>query len=122
MANSFRLIPINRNQILLVGISYEKGSYVVKTWHYLHLSIHEIHSYRVGPALWTYHNYGYSNIFELQPMKSTTNALGITFGVDSKSYMKLFNISTDTKEDCHYPLVEAGQMNYSRQLNGSGPS
>jgi hypothetical protein len=54
-------------------------------------------------------------------MKSTTNTLGITFGVDSKSRMELFDVSTDAKEDS-YPLVEAGQLNYSRQLNDAGPS
>ena len=121
MAHSFRLIPINRNQILLIGKSFEKSYYTDETEHYLHLSIHEIHSYHVGPALWTYHDYGHSNIFQLQAMKSTTNALGITFGVDSKTRMELFDVSSDAKKD-RYPLVEAGQLNYSRQLNGAGPS
>ncbi|KIJ95325.1 hypothetical protein K443DRAFT_683104 [Laccaria amethystina LaAM-08-1] len=113
--NSFSLIPINRNQILLIGTCHEESYDNDDTWDYLHVSVHEIHSYCVGPALWTYHNYGRSNIFQLQPMKSTTNALGITFGVDFKSHMKLFAVSTDTKD--RYPLVEAGQLNYSRQLN-----
>jgi hypothetical protein len=121
MAISFTLIPINRNRILLIGKSHEESYVTDETWHYLHLSIHEIHSYRVGPALWTYHNYGHSNILELQPMKSTTNSLGITFGVHSKSRMELFNVSTDAKEDS-YPLVEAGQLNYSRQFNDAGAS
>jgi hypothetical protein len=121
MAISFTLIPINRNRILLIGKSHEESYVTDETWHYLHLSIHEIRSYRVGPALWTYHNYGHSNILELQPMKSTTNSLGITFGVHSKSRMELFNVSTDAKEDS-YPLVEAGQLNYSRQFNDAGAS
>ncbi|KIJ95327.1 hypothetical protein K443DRAFT_11464 [Laccaria amethystina LaAM-08-1] len=86
-----------------------------ENWH-LHLSIHEIHSYRVGPALWTYHNYGGSDILELQPMESTTNALGITFGLHSESRMEVFDVSTDAKEDSD-PLVKAGQLNYSRKLN-----
>jgi hypothetical protein len=90
-------------------------------WDYLRLSIHGIHSYRVGPALWTYDHYGHSNIFELQPMKSTTNALGITFGVHSESHMELFDISTDAKKGS-YPLVEAGKLNYGRKLNKRGPS
>ena len=121
MAISFRLIPINRNRILLIGKTFEESYYDDTTWHFLHLSIHEIHSYRVGPALWTYHHYGHSNIFQLQPIKSTTNALGITFGVHSKSRMELFDVSTDGKKDS-YPLVEAGQLNYGRQLNGAGLS
>jgi hypothetical protein len=121
MGDGFSLIPINRNQILLIGKTDEKSYDSDETWHFLHLSIHEIHSYRVGPALWTYHSYGYPNIFELQAMKSTTNALGITFGVDSKSHMELFDVSTDAKEDS-YPLVEAGQLNYSRWLYGTGSS
>ena len=120
MANSFRLIPINHNRILLIGKTFEESYYDDTTWHYLHLSIHEIHSYRVGPALWTYHNHGRSNIFQLQPMKSTTNALGITFGVHRTSRMELFDVSTDGKDS--YPLVEAGQLNYSRKLNDTGPS
>ena len=115
------VIPINGNRILVIGQSLEESYYTDEIWHYLHLSIHEIHSYRVGPALWTYHHYGRSNIFELRPMKSTTNALGITFGVHSKSHMELFDISTDGKKDS-YPLVEPGQLNYGRQLDGAGPS
>jgi len=118
MENGFGLIPINRNRILLIGKS---SSLRHETCDYLHLSIHEIHSYRVGPALWTYHNYGHSNIFQLQPMKSTTNALGITFGIDFKDHMELFDVSTDAKENS-YPLVEAGKLNYSRHLNDAGPS
>lgn len=118
MAISFTLFPINRNQILLIGMTFEESYYTDETWHYLHLSIHEIHSYRVGPALWTYHDYGHSDIFALQPMKSTTNALGITFGLDFTSCMELFDVSTDAKED-RYPLVKAGQLKYSRQLNGA---
>ena len=117
------VIPINRNRILLIGQCLEESYHDDTTWHFLHLSIHEIHSYRIGPALWTYHGYGHSNIFKLRPMKSTTNALGITFGVHSKSRMELFDVSTNAKEDTYgYPLVEAGQLNYSQQLNGKGPS
>ena len=115
------VIPINGNRILLIGRSREKSYDTHETWHYLHLSIHEIHSYRVGPALWTYHHYGHSNIFYLQPMKSATSALGITFGVHTSSCMELFDVSTDGEEDS-YPLVEAGQLNYGRQLNGPGQS
>jgi len=122
MAIRFTLIPINHNRILLIGKTHEESYYTDETWHYLHLSIHEIHSsYRVGPALWTYDDYGHSNIFQLQPMKSTTNALGITFGIDSEDRMELFDVSTDAKEDS-YPLVEAGKLNYSRHLNDAGPS
>ena len=123
MGNNFMVIPINRSRILLIGQCLEESYHDDTTWHFLHLSIHEIrvHSFRIGPALWTYHDYGHSNIFQLQPMKSTTNALGITFGVYSKSRMEQIDVSTDAKED-DYPLVDAGQLNYSRQLNGAGPS
>ena len=55
---------------------------------YLYLSIHEIRSYRVGPALWTYNDRGHSNINHLQVMTSHTNTLGITFGVDHKTHMR----------------------------------
>jgi hypothetical protein len=120
MAISFTLIPINHNRILLIGKSHEESYYDDETWDYLHLSIHEIRSYRVGPALWTYHDYGHSNIFKLCPMKSTTNPLGITFGVHSESCMELFDISTDAKDS--YPLVKAGQLNYGREVKGTGPS
>ena len=54
-------------------------------------------------------------------MKSTTNILGITFGMNSESHMKLFDISTDAKED-GYPLVESGRLNYGRQLDHPGLS
>jgi hypothetical protein len=120
MGISFTLIPIHRNRILLIGQCHEESYYDDQTWDYLHLSIHEIHSYHVGPALWTYHSYGYLNIFQLRPMKTTTNALGITFGVHSQSCMELFDISTDAKDS--YPLVKAGQLNYGREINGTGPS
>ena len=92
-------------------MSFEK----TRNYYTLHLSIHKIRAHRVGRALWTYHDYGYSNIFQLEPMKSTTNPLGITFGVDSTSYMELFDISTDVGKDS-YPLVESGRLNYNRKL------
>ena len=112
----FELIAINCNKFLLIGKGIVGGSYGTPDRYLLHLSIHEIHAYRVGPALWTYDDYGYSNIFGLQPMKSTTNTLGITFGVDSKSHMELFDISTDAEKDS-YPLVKSGQLNYGRWLD-----
>jgi len=71
-------------------------------------------------SLWTYHDHVYLNS-QLQPMKSTTNILGITFGMNSESHMKLFDISTDAKED-GYPLVESGRLNYGRQLDHPGLS
>jgi len=115
----FELIPINCNKILLIGRSFEGRNYDddgAPYRHFLHLSIHEIHAYRVGPALWTYHDYVYSNIFLLQPMKSTTNTLGITFGVDSERHMKLFDISTDAKKDS-FPFVKSGRLYYGRRLD-----
>jgi len=82
---------------------------------YLHLSIHEICSGRVGPAVWCYHGHGDSNISLLRPMKSMTNALGITFGVHSSTHTQLFDISTSIEKD--YPLTEAGRLNYHRELS-----
>ena len=82
---------------------------------YLHLSIYEIRSCRVGPAVWCYHGHGDSNISLLRPMKSTTNALGITFGVHSSTHTQLFDVFTGTEKD--YPLTEAGRLNYHRGLN-----
>lgn len=112
LSSEFVLVPIKGNRILLFGRSMidREGT------PYLHLSIHEIiRSCRVGPAVWCYHGHGDSNISLLCPMISTTNALGITFGVHSSTHTQLFDVSTGTEKD--YPLMEAGRLNYHRGLN-----
>jgi hypothetical protein len=83
---------------------------------YLYLSIHEIRSYRIGPALWTYNDGGHSNIYHLQLMTSHTNTSGIAFGVDHKTHMKLFDVSTEAD----YPLIEVGKLNYNQHLDHIG--
>ena len=112
MDKKIELIPINCNKILLIVHGFE----VRQNCYTLRLSIHEIRAYRVGPILWTkFQGYG-SNAFQMQPMKSTTNTLGITFGLNSESHMELFDVSTDTTKDG--PLfVKSGQLNYGRQLS-----
>ena len=112
----FELIAINCNKFLLIAKGLEGGGDETPVRNLLHLSIYEIHAYRVGPTLWTYDDYSHPNTFHLQPMKSTTNTLGITFGVDFKSHMDLFDISTDAEKNS-YPLVKSGQLNYGRWLN-----
>ena len=50
---NFELIPINCNKILLLGSSFEGRNFDDEgaPWRYfLHLSIHEIRAYRVGPC------------------------------------------------------------------------
>jgi hypothetical protein len=109
----FELIPINGNRILLFATSSLINA---EAGRCLHLSIHEICSYRFGPALWTYHGDGHSNIEGLHCMKSTTNTLGITFGLSSRGHMELFDI--DIEGD--YPLIEVGRMNYDQRLSDFG--
>ena len=115
---TIELIPINCNKILFIGMNTDNYVYT------LHLLIHKIRAYCIGPALWMYHHaYDSLSIFQFQPMKSTTNTLGITFRVDSESHMELFDVSTDTKEDGNPSVfVKSGQLNYGRQLNRPGLS
>jgi hypothetical protein len=83
---------------------------------YLHLSIHEIHpDNRVGLILWSFNSSvdGHFDIDDLVPMKSTENALGITFGVQFISHWKLFDISTtETEASDDFPLIESGRIDY----------
>ncbi|EDR01123.1 uncharacterized protein LACBIDRAFT_312432 [Laccaria bicolor S238N-H82] len=106
----FEFIPINGNRMLLFARNSFSGiTGDFKAQYCLHLSIHEICSYRFGPALWTYHGDGHSSIPGLHWMKSNTNTLGITFGLSSRDHMELFDI--DIEGD--YPLIEVGRMNYA---------
>ena len=60
---------------------------------------------------------GRFNIFDLGLIKSTENALGITFGVRFDSNWKLFDIST-TESDAtdNFPLIESGEINFDIKL------
>jgi hypothetical protein len=109
-------IPIKGNQILLFARYIKFGNTTFKPFT-LHLSIHEIRSdYRVGPALWSFngsvdgHNF---DIDDLVPIKSTENALGITFGVQFDHHWELFDIpTTDTDVSDNFPLIESGRIDF----------
>jgi hypothetical protein len=94
---------------------------------YLHLSIHEIHpDNRVGLILWSFNGSvdGHFDIDDLVPMKSTENALGITFGVKFINHWKLFDISTtETEASDDFPLIEYGRIgcDLNPKLKGSVP-
>jgi len=83
---------------------------------YLHLSIHEIRSdNRVGPALWSFNGSvdGHFDIFHLELIKSTENALGVTAAARFDDHWKLFNISTtDTEASDNFPLIESGRIDF----------
>jgi hypothetical protein len=95
---------------------FATSSLIAEAQPCLHISIHEICSCRFGPALWTYHGGGHSNIERLHWMKSTTNTLGITFGPSCKGHMELFDIDVEGE----YPLIEVGRMNYDQWLSDDG--
>ena len=90
---------------------------------YLYLSIHEIRSdYRIGLALWSFNgsDYGHFHINDLELIKSTQNALGITFGVRFIHHWKLFDISaTDTVASDNFPLFESGRIDHDLKLKKS---
>ena len=56
---------------------------------------------------------GHFDIPGLEVMKSTENALGITFGAPFHDHWKLFDIST-TKTDASnkLPLIESGRLHF----------
>jgi hypothetical protein len=108
--------PIKGNQILLFAKYFEKITFK----SYLHLSIHGICSdHRVGPALWSFNGSvdSHFDIDDLVLIKSTENALGITFAVQLISHWKLFDIST-TEPDAldKFPLIEFGKIDYDQKL------
>ena len=113
-------IPINGNRILLFAKYFGK----IAPESYLHLSIHEIRSdNRVGPTLWSFNGSvgGHIDIDDLELIKSTENALGITFGVRFINHWKLFDISTtDTDASDNLPLIESGRIDYDLKLMDSG--
>ncbi|EDR04733.1 uncharacterized protein LACBIDRAFT_330335 [Laccaria bicolor S238N-H82] len=105
-----KFIPIKGNRILLLA-TYSGGT----TYHLL--SIYEIRSdNRIGPILWSFnssHVDAYFDIFGLELIKSTKNALGISFGKRFNDHWKLFDISTtgtDALDD--FPLIESGRIDF----------
>ena len=105
-------VPIKGNQILLFA-KYFAGEWRTLE-HYLHLSIHKICSdHRVGPALWSFNGSvdGHLNVPDLKLIRSTENALGITFAVRFEDHWKLFDISTtETDTLNNFPLIEWGRV------------
>ena len=50
-------------------------------------------------------------------MKSTKNALGITFAVQFDNHWKLFDISTaETDTSDKFPLIESGRIDFDLKL------
>ena len=88
--------------------------------HYLHLSIHEIRSdHRVGPALWSFNGGadGHFDIRDLELIKSTENALGVTFAVRFDNRWKLFDLSTtETDTSNNFPLIESGKIGFDHKF------
>ena len=101
-------IPIKGNQILL----FAEYSGIFR----FYLSIHEIRSNnRVGPTLWSFSNGldGHPDIYDLVPIKSTENALGIAFGAECHDHWKLFDISTTSSDASdNFPLIESGRIDH----------
>ena len=116
------LIPIKANRILLSAL-YLTGELSAALNYYLHLSIHEIRSdNRVGPALWSFNSSvdGHYNTDDLELIRSTENALGITIGVRFDDHWKLFDISTtETDTSDKFPLIESGRIDYDLKLKKS---
>ena len=118
--DTISFVPIKGNRILLFA------RYSTRGWgapHYLHLSIHEICSdHRVGPAVWYFKGRGdgHFDIPGLEVMKSTENALGITFGARFHDHWKLFDIST-TKTDASnkLPLIESGRLHFDLKFKSN---
>ena len=107
-------VPIKGNRILLFA-KYSAGERRTREY-YLHLSIYEIRSdYRVGPALWSFNGNvdGHFDMRDLELIKSTENAMGITFGVRFDDHLKLFDISTtETDTSNNFPLIESRRINF----------
>ena len=119
-------VPIKDNRILLFA------EYTAEDWelriapeHHLHLSIHEIRSdHRVGPALWSF-NYGgtdgYFDNRQLELIKSTENAVGITFWARFNDHWKVFDISTtETDASNNFPLIESGRIDFDLKIERRG--
>ena len=105
-------VPIKGNRILLFAKYFTEPT----SEYYLHLSIHEIRSdRRVGLALWYFNGSvdGPLKNLDLELMKSTENALGITFWAKFDDHWKLFDISTtETDASNNFPLIESGRIDF----------
>ena len=105
-------VPIKFNRILL----FAKYIGRILDESYLHLSIHEIRpDHRVGPALWFFNGSvdDHFNNFNLELIKSTKSALGITFRARFDDHWKLFDISTTEIDASNsLPLVESGRIDF----------
>ena len=109
-------ISIKGNRILLFAKYSTRDLLQTPFEDYLYLSIHEICSnHRVGPALWSFNGSvdDHLNDRDLEPIKSTENALGITFWMRFDDHWKLFDISTTgTDTSNKFPLIESGTMDF----------
>ena len=112
-------VPIKGNRILLFAKYFDGVGTTGRS--YLHLSIHEIRSdHRVGPALWSFNGSADSHfhIRHLELIKSTENALGITFLARFDDHWKLFDISTaETDTSDNIPLIESGRIDFDIKFN-----
>jgi hypothetical protein len=117
---SFALIKGNR---MLLFAKYLEKTTLRSYLPHLHLSIHEIRSdNRVGPALWSFNGCvdGHFNIYNLQLIKSTENALGINLGERFDNHWKLFDISTtETDSSDNIPLIESGRIDFDLKLKSN---
>ena len=114
---AFSFVPIKGNRILLFA-KYTLASGTNLPVQYLHLSIYEIRSdQRVGAALWSFEETAGSFRMSLKPMKSTENALGISFWMRDRDHWRLFDISTtDTDASGNNPLIESGRIDFNSKL------
>ena len=79
--------------------------------------------HRVGRALWFFNGSvdGHFDADDLEVIKSTENALGITVGVRFDNHWKLFDISTtDTDASDKFPLIESGRLDFDLKLKSKG--
>ena len=116
-------VPIKDNRILLLAKYFaEDRGRPIAPGHCLHLSIHEIRSdHRVGPALWSFNNVGADSRFnyrQLELIKSTENAVGITFWARYDDHWKVFDISTtETDASNNFPLIESGRIDFDLKID-----
>ena len=87
---------------------------------HLELSIHEIFRYRVGPALWTYRGCSDKpDLDDLEPLRSPTDTLGITFDKNCIIQMKLLAMEFDDVRYHHLLIGEAEPLHlHSRMASG----
>ena len=103
----------HQNTLKILSPQYV-GMFAVKAY----LSIYEIRSdNRVGRGLWSFNGSvdGHFDNDDSELIKSTENALGITFGVRFDDHFKLFDISTTDTSD-KFPLIESGKIDFDLKL------